>query len=331
LAVIKIPQSVFDTLAKRRSAALESCELLRAEIYSRDPRFFAIDGEIASSWSGILSVSKEDTPSAVAAVRKRVEALADERRALLAALGYPEDALSPRFTCPVCEDTGFVQGRRCRCCEELIKKDICRTLPPSLVAEAGSFESFDLSFYPDTPCAGGVSPRRNMTAILERCKKYAADFPNNGESLVFMGRTGLGKTHLSISIAAAVMEKGYSVFYGTAQSIIDRQERLHFNRSPLEEDPEASAQIAACDLLIIDDLGAEFSTSFSQAVIYNIINDRINSGLSTIISTNLDIERFSELYSERIASRMLCGFTCLNFTGKDIRLEKKLRAVRSHT
>ena len=71
--------------------------------------------------------------------------------------------------------------------------------------------------------------------------------------------------------------------------------------------------------MILDDLGAEFSTQFTVAAIYNIINTRLLKRLPTIISTNLDMEGIQQRYTERVASRLIGEYTLLRFTGKDVR------------
>ncbi|MEG0754559.1 MAG: hypothetical protein RR461_12045, partial [Angelakisella sp.] len=118
-------------------------------------------------------------------------------------------------------------------------------------------------------------------------------------------------------------ERGCLVKYSSAQGIIDRYERTRFNRNPTPDDWEFVSTIAAAELLVIDDLGSEFVTSFSQSVLYNIINDRMMNDLDTIISTNLDTARLTTVYEQRISSRILCGYTALGFIGRDIRLEKR--------
>lgn len=45
------------------------------------------------------------------------------------------------------------------------------------------------------------------------------------------GRTGLGKTHLSLSIAKEVMEKGYGVIYGSTPDFLSQIEKERFSRS----------------------------------------------------------------------------------------------------
>ena len=74
-------------------------------------------------------------------------------------------------------------------------------------------------------------------------------------------------------------------------------------------------------LLVIDDLGTEFTNAFTVSVLYNLLNERENRGLSTVISTNLSVKKLTEIYEDRIYSRMIGSqYQILQFVGKDYRL-----------
>ena len=117
-----------------------------------------------------------------------------------------------------------------------------------------------------------------MAEIFEFCMHYAEDFGRHSPSLFLCGATGLGKTHLSLSIAREAIAKDFAVIYGSTQNLLHELEEEHFGRRPADEGA-MQEMLLSCDLLILDDLGAEFSTSFTVAALYNIINSRINAGL----------------------------------------------------
>ena len=71
--------------------------------------------------------------------------------------------------------------------------------------------------------------------------------------------------------------------------------------------------------MIIDDLGVEFSTSFTVSAIYNIINTRLCEGTPTIISSNLDFDELEQKYEQRLTSRIMGNFVEVEFFGEDIR------------
>ena len=135
------------------------------------------------------------------------------------------------------------------------------------------------------------------------------------------GKTGLGKTHLSLSIANEVLKKGYNVLYDSAMNYLNQIEKEHFGRDISGKD--TLSVLLTADLLILDDFGTEFEKSFYVSVIYNIINTRLNRGLPTIISTNLYHEEILEKYGERIFSRLFTVYKSMEFVGTDIRLIKR--------
>ena len=97
----------------------------------------------------------------------------------------------------------------------------------------------------------------------------------------------------------------------------------HFGKKE-EQNLQAQELIYDCDLLIIDDLGTEFSNTFTVSQLFSCLNERILRQKSTIISTNLALEDIKSIYSERTFSRISSNYTILRLTGDDIRIQKKL-------
>ena len=156
-----------------------------------------------------------------------------------------------------------------------------------------------------------------MEKILNFCKAYASRFSSSSDNLFMQGATGLGKTHLSLAIANTLINRGHNVIYTSTPNIISKLEKEHFNHT--FQDEETEKHLIDCDLLILDDLGTEFQTSFSNATIYNIINSRIMYQKPTIISTNLSVKEIQAAYSKRLVSRIMGNYKRLFFLGNDIR------------
>ena len=108
---------------------------------------------------------------------------------------------------------------------------------------------------------------------------------------------------------------------GSIINLLDQVEKEHFGRE--KSDMDTLGLLLKVDLLILDDLGTEFNTSFNLSAIYNIINTRLNRGLPTIISTNLELMDLRNRYEERIMSRLFAVYETMHFIGSDIRLLKK--------
>lgn len=265
-----------------------------------------------------------DVRSAIDAIAKNNLAYQQQRRQLLRCAGYPEDYLELQFHCPLCKDEGFVNGRICQCHQRLLKEIACRQLSEISPLKFSSFESFDLAYYPSAPDVDtGISPRQRMTEIYQYCLDYAANFSElSSPSLFLYGATGLGKTHLSLAIAGKVTENGYGVVYGSAQNLLNTLQNEYFGRS---SEPRGTTEqlLQSCDLLILDDLGAEFSSSFTVSAVYNIVNSRLLTAKPVIISTNLSLRELEEKYSQRVTSRIMGNYVSLRFFGRDIRQIKR--------
>ena len=155
-----------------------------------------------------------------------------------------------------------------------------------------------------------------MERTFRRCKRYAREFRLGAPSLLFSGGPGLGKTFLSACIARAVADSGFSVVYDTAGQLFDDFEAVKFGG----DQRDLTQKYLNCDLLIVDDLGTEMTTQFTQSVLYRVINDRLLQNRPMIVSTNLSDSALRQRYSPAIASRLLGAFEICLFLGQDIRL-----------
>ena len=186
--------------------------------------------------------------------------------------------------------------------------------------ERQTFDNFSLQYYTDP------ADQQRMEQVLETARRYVGLFSDEkSQNLLFFGQTGLGKTHLSSAIAKSLIDRGFDVLYETAQNLFGDFEDEKFNRAyntGVEE--RKTDRYFSCDLLIIDDLGAELSNQFTASCLYNLINTRFNMGKSCIISTNLTHPEIEKRYSQRVLSRLLGQYQNLQFTGRDIRMMKKL-------
>jgi len=303
-----------EQLAARRQRAEKQADENRAHLHSVSAEAVRLDK--ALSRSGLeafrVAISGGNVEERIAALRKENEALQEERRALLRSLGLPENYTKPQYTCTVCNDTGYTEKGMCACLKRLLTEAGFRSSGLGGLIEKQSFDNFSLSYYTGEALA---SAKR----ALEDAKQFAEDFSSSNEAhLLFIGGTGLGKTHLSTAIARRVIERGYDVVYETAQNIIADFEYDRF-KSGYGTEESRSEKYFDCDLLIMDDLGAELTNQFTVSSLYNIINTRINRGKSMIISTNLGHNGLLERYDERITSRLFGEFCPYMFKGEDIR------------
>lgn len=315
-------QKAINILERRRERANLEANSRAFEISQKIPELDEIQKKLSAIGFSIskLFFQGGSIEAEVDKLRRSSLALQKEKKQLLIKNGFDEDALTVKYICPVCSDTGYINERMCSCHKELLKeieRDALRKIAP---LDYCTFESFKTEYYPAKPMDNSVVPREKAEKILESCRIYAQSFNPHSPNLMFMGGTGLGKTHLSLSIANVAINKGYSVVYGTSQNLLSDLQNENFGRT--ENIYYNEYDVLNCDLLIIDDLGTEFKNSYSVACLYNIINTRILRKKPVIISTNFNHDDLNREYDQRITSRIAGEFSTLILEGNDIRYIK---------
>ena len=316
-------------LEQGRRERRERVENLRRDAYARQPKLERLDRQLQQTMAQLVAAALrqgEDPARAVREVRERNLAIQQERAVLLGALGLPEDALDDKPACPLCGDTGWQGAKMCRCLRELCAREQIAELSKLLDLGEQSFDTFRMDYYSQSPWPGGTSPRENMELVYEVCLNYAQKFGRFPiRNLFLTGAPGLGKTFLSACIARTVSEKGHSVVYDTAGNIFAQFEARKFQRDSADgqEARDETRRYLNCDLLILDDLGSELVTQFTQSALYELVNSRLVGERHTVISTNLTLEEAARRYPPQIASRLEGEYHALHFFGDDIRLLKK--------
>ncbi|MVB10254.1 IstB-like ATP binding protein [Caprobacter fermentans] len=312
-------------LRERRRTAESQAEKRRAVFYSVCPEAEELERRLAKT--AVLAakavLSGKNAKDQLERLHEENRSLRSRISDLLRSVNMKAEDLEPIYHCEKCRDTGYVDGRMCSCLKTLLKEEAYNRLNALTPLSLSTFEGFSLDYYPDQPEHGsGRSPRSAMREILQNCRKYAETFSiASSQNLIMQGATGLGKTHLSLAVANEVLRKGYGVVYCSVNNLISRLENEHFGR---EETGDTGSLLESCDLLILDDLGTEFRSSFSVAAIYNIVNTRLLLRRPTIISTNLSMRELQDRYSDRFASRIAGNYVRLMFLGHDNRMQKLL-------
>ncbi len=301
-------------ISNRRIKAVQEQEWRIREINRIIPQIGEINNQLYNTGKELINIISQANGKNVEEEINRLKEFnvnaQNMARQLLVSGGYPADYLDLHYHCSDCCDTGYSNGEICHCLKKLCGSLSANEMNKNTQLSLSSFDSFSVDYYP-------VQDRETMSRILNFCKRYAFEFTPKSESILMFGKTGLGKTHLSLAIASVVLEKGYSVVYDSAINILRSIEREHFSR---EHSSDTIDLVMDTELLILDDLGTEYETQFYSSTIYNIINTRLNRGKPTIISTNLDYAGIRRRYDERVVSRITAVYTCMEFKGEDIRL-----------
>ncbi len=298
-------------------------EKRRDDFFKLYPQVLEIEKQISKDGSKGAQIVLEGKN-----VKEEIEKLKDKNlrnqakiALILKQAGYDVNYLEPFHDCPVCKDTGYIEGRKCECLKLLMRNlayDDLNNLSPLNLC---SFDKFLLNYYEKTESK--ECPFYKMQNIYNYCREYAYNFSNESSSILMQGGTGLGKTHLALSIASEAINRGFGVIYTSAPNIIQKLEKERFSR---DKEEETLQRIIECDLFILDDLGTEFSNQFTENILYNIFNTRVTLNKPIIISTNLNFEELAKQYSARFTSRIMGHCVTMKFVGKDIRFLKKRMA-----
>lgn len=314
-------------IKRRRISASNAADARKAEAERKIPEISEINGQLARTsieLSKLILEKKGDFKENLEKIKSRNLQGQEMIRSLLSQNGFPPDYLEPVYTCPMCSDKGFIGGERCSCLEKLLIRYAVEKLNSEANMPDCDFEHFSLDYYKGKSDAAGIDCYGKMSENLRFCREYAGHFSTRAPSLFFLGKTGTGKTHISLSIAKEVSSLGFNTAYGSLLNYLRCIEKEHFGKNDMSETDTLRILIGA-DLLILDDLGSEFRTSFYESALYNIINSRINLGLPTIISSNLSVDELQKNYNDRIISRLFSVYTTIMFVGEDIRQIKRLR------
>lgn len=312
-------------MEKRRTKAEQELEKRREKFYAVCPAAQKNEEEIVkiSVAAGRAVLSGSDIREELSSLRDRSLVLQGQLSDMLEKNGFSQNWLEEWYECKLCGDKGYIDGRMCSCMKNLLKKISYDQLNMISPLSLSGFDSFSTSYYSDKPLSPGKrSPREIMTKVENYCRRYAENFSDESNSLIFQGDSGLGKTHLSLAIAQTVIEKGYGVIYVSAPAVFSKIEQEHFSAYS-ENRGDTERLLTECDLLILDDLGSEFNSKYTASAIYNIINIRILSHRPTIISTNLTIPEIEKQYGSRLVSRVIGMLDRVEFVGTDIRQIKR--------
>lgn len=299
-------------------------ETRQKEIYAKAPQLEEIDVKAASLSVDCTKKIISGDQTALAALRQQLADLKNEKETIIRSLGYSPDYLAPVYTCPDCKDTGYIGNKRCHC---FVQAAIDLVYTQSNIKEILSeenFSHFSYKYYSKDQINPSTGRSAYDTAVeaVEICRQFIRNFDREFSNLFFYGETGVGKTFLSNCVAKELLDQGHSAIYFTSFQLFDILEKSKFQKD--EDAIAANQNLFDCDLLIIDDLGTEFSNSFTVSQLFLCLNERMLRKKSTIISTNLHMNELAEIYSERTCSRIFSNYTMIKLFGDDIRLQKKL-------
>lgn len=153
--------------------------------------------------------------------------------------------------------------------------------------------------------------------------EYADSFESNdGNGLLLIGTCGTGKTHLAAAITNHIIsEFGIPVKFGTFIDLLS-DVKSTFDSDSNEKENDIIDKFVKINLLVIDDIGKEKNTEWSNSILYRVINRRYENYKPVIITSNLTIAELEKEIGEATVSRIIEMCDGVKMNGKDARKEK---------
>ena len=164
-------------------------------------------------------------------------------------------------------------------------------------------------------------PSINKQEILELNN---LGFLERHENILFVGPSGVGKTHLATSIGITAAKKRYSVYFISCHDLITQLNKAHY-----ENKLEARIKhFCRYELLIIDEIGYLPVDKQGANLFFQLIAKRYEKH-STIITTNQTFNKWGEVFNDSIIAnaildRLLHHSTVINIKGTSYRIKDKL-------
>lgn len=209
--------------------------------------------------------------------------------------------------CPKCEGVGFVTkivdgdlfAKRCECAEKAILENKIRFASIPEEFKGIRVSDFKTTIYEKHE---SITLAKNAREIVKNYMLNYDKISELGKGLYLYSNTkGSGKTMLAIALGNALMSMRKSVVkYATVVDIL-KEIRSTYDREDIKES-DLIDSLKKVEVLIMDDIGTEKLTGWTNEIMYQIINDRMINKLVTIFTSNVHISKLK--HDERILSRI---------------------------
>lgn len=310
----------YEILQKKRE---EEERKYKEQIYNSFPELREIDDKLRlesvnmcrNAISGVKNNNKE-----------KIAYLLDKKSEIFRENNIKNKEEYVKYSCHICKDTGVIEEEtgKISYCSCFKNKFIQMAFKNSNLAENFrnvSLENFDVNIFDNIEKYDGLTQRDNIIGIRNVIINYSHNFEDERtKSLIFYGKTGTGKTYMSVTLAKELIKMGYQALYTGVNELVDKLSNYYFSTDKLNNPDKLYVDfVYDTDFLVIDDLGQELTNTFVISRIGDIINSRIIKNKKTLISTNLEPGGLSEIYNARIYSRLEENYEFYNFIGRDLR------------
>ena len=132
-----------------------------------------------------------------------------------------------------------------------------------------------------------------------------SEYVIRNENIIELGNSGTGKTHVALALGLAACQKGFSVFFSSAATLVNRLMEARDGRQL----SRLQTQLTTVRLLIIDELGYVPLSQTGAELLFEVFSQRYERG-ATIITSNLPFEEWTSVFgSERLTGALLDRLT----------------------
>jgi len=169
-------------------------------------------------------------------------------------------------------------------------------------------------------------PSLNKALVLDLAR---SEYVLRRENVIAVGNSGTGKTHVVLGLGLAACQKGLSVAFTTAAALVHALTEARDEKRLLR----LQRQLAACRLLVIDELGYVPFSQTGAELLFEVFSQRYERG-STIVTSNLPFDEWTTVFgSERLTGALLDRLThhvhILEMNGESYRLRQSKRRQRA--
>lgn len=291
----------FNEIKKRRNKAKIKA-MFNSEKMCRNKEYLKVQNEIGQLTIDIAKAKIAN--KAIIEYEKRLKIARKEEERILLQCGLTTQDLTPNYMCKICNDTGIVGTKWCKCLSDLISEYSGQTCNKVTYADCQQIDE----------------------SILKQVKAITSNYSKTNPicNIVISGSVGVGKTYLAQAMQNELNKKEVSTIFTSATNLNSNFLEYHkcFN-----EDKNTYIQCYLdCDALFIDDLGTEpLLKNVTKEYLLMVIKERVAKQKLTIVTTNLKGSEFLQRYEERIFSHLLDKSKSLviDIQGKDLRLQKR--------
>ena len=230
-------------------------------------------------------------------LKANLETVRAEKQKVLTSLNLKASDLKPKYTCKICSDSGFVDGKPCLCYKKCKNIELIKAFGLSAKKEC-SFANFD------TKICKNEKQAENLKKMAILLSKWAEKYPKNEKNnILIIGKTGVGKTYLTSCLANELIKKDVSVCFTSSFDL--NESFLKYHTSFDKTKYSWIEPFIESDVLFIDDLGTEpMLKNVTINYLYLVLSERERFSRPVIITTNLLPQEILSRYAERISSRL---------------------------